>query len=175
MRSENLQLRALEPEDIDILYDWENNTSVWHLSGTLAPFSRFALEQYILNAGEDIFTSKQLRLMIDLHSIPEYQTIGCVDLFDFDPQHLRAGIGIMIVDDYRGKGYASEALDMVIEYAFGRLQLHQLYANVLKNNEASLGLFKRKHFQEIGVKKEWIRTNDSWMDEILLQRLNKTC
>ena len=174
MRSENLQLRALEPEDIDILYGWENNTSVWHLSGTLTPFSRFALEQYILNAGDDIFTSKQLRLMIDLHKTPDNQTIGCIDLFDFDPLHLRAGIGIMIVDDQRGKGYASEALDMVIDYAFDRLKLHQLYANVLKSNEASLALFKRKHFQEIGVKKEWIRIKDSWMDEILLQRLNKT-
>lgn len=171
MRSDNLQLRALEPEDIDLLFDWENNTSVWHLSGTLTPFSRFALEQYVLNAGDDIFTSKQLRLMIDLYATSPSETIGCIDLFDFDPQNLRAGVGIMIVDAHRGKGYASEALDLVLDYTFGRLQLHQLYANVLSDNEASLALFKRKHFTEIGVKKEWIRNKDNWIDEIMLQRL----
>jgi len=172
MRSENLTLRALEPSDIDLLYQWENDTSVWHLSNTLAPFSRFALEQYVMNASEDIFGSKQLRLMIDLVTEPKNRTIGCIDLFDFDPANMRAGVGIMIINDERGKGYASEALDLIIEYAFNRLKLHQLYSNVLIDNKASLELFKKKHFAIIGVKKEWIRINDSWTDEYLLQLIN---
>jgi len=174
MRSENLILRALEPSDIDQLYKWENNTALWHLSSTLTPFSRFALEQYVMNAGEDIYANKQLRLMIDLIDQGEQQLIGCIDLFDFDPVNMRAGIGIMIVEKEREKGYASEALGLMIDYAFNLLSLHQLYANVLCNNPASLELFKRKHFEIIGVKKEWIIIDNSWKDEYMLQLINKS-
>lgn len=165
-------LRALEPSDVDLLYQWENDTTVWHLSNTLTPFSRFALEQYIMNAGEDIFASKQLRLMIDTSAEDEIMTIGCIDLFDFDPVNMRAGVGIMITKEERGKGYASEALSLIIDYAFDRLKLHQLYSNILSDNKASLELFKKKHFTIIGVKKEWIRVNNSWTDEYLLQLIN---
>lgn len=171
MKSTNLQLRALEPADVEILYLWENNTDIWHLSNTLTPFSRFALEQYILNA-DDIYTAKQLRLMIDLHTGNPEKTVGCVDLFDFDPTHMRAGIGIMIIEPERGKGYASEALDLIIEYAFNTLWLHQLFANVTERNTASLELFKKKHFDVIGVKKEWLRSGDKFTDEYMLQLIN---
>jgi diamine N-acetyltransferase len=173
MKSEHLQLRALEPSDIDLLFKWENNTALWHLSNTLTPFSRFALEQYIMNAGDDIFTTKQLRLMIDLKTVEPHRTIGCIDLFDFDPSNLRAGIGIMIENDERGKGFASEALDLMIAYAFKRLKLHQLYSNVLSENLASLELFKKKHFEIIGVKQEWIMIDSSWVDEYMLQLINR--
>ena len=172
MRSENLQLRALEPEDIDLLYKWENDTSIWHLSNTLAPFSRFALEQYVMNAGDDIFATRQLRLMIDLHKEDPARTIGCIDLFDFDPVNLRAGLGILFVEQERGKGFASEALDIMIDYAFSRLKLHQLFSNVISGNTASLELFKKKQFSVIGVKKEWIRIDYSWVDEYMLQLID---
>lgn len=173
MKSENIALRALEPDDIDLLYQWENDTALWYLSNTLTPFSRFALEQYVLNAGDDIYATKQLRLMIDLISDATVRSIGCVDLFDFDPVNARAGIGIMIIHEERGKGYASEALDLMIDHAFRRLNLHQLYCNVVKENKSSLELFKKKHFEIIGVKKEWLLKDNIWVDEYLLQRINK--
>lgn len=173
MRSQNLQLRALEPADVDLLYQWENNADIWHLSNTLTPFSRFVLEQYVLNAGDDIFTAKQLRLMIDLHTLDPVKTIGCIDMFDFDPINMRAGIGIMIVKEEREKGFASESLDLILDYAFNLLRLHQLYANVIAVNTASLELFKKKHFSVIGIKKEWIRMGDGWADEYVLQLINQ--
>ena len=174
MRSENLQLRALEPSDVDLLYKWENNAAIWHLSNTLTPFSRFALEQYVLNAGDDIFTAKQLRFMIDLHKADPVKTIGCIDMFDFDPINMRAGVGIMIVEEEREKGYASESLDLILDYSFNLLRLHQLYANVIAVNTASLELFKKKKFEVIGIKKEWIRMGDTWADEYILQLINQT-
>jgi len=174
MRSENLQLRALEPSDVDLLYKWENNAAIWHLSNTLTPFSRFALEQYVLNAGDDIFTAKQLRFMIDLHKADPVMTIGCIDMFDFDPINMRAGVGIMIVEEEREKGYASESLDLILDYSFNLLRLHQLYANVIAVNTASLELFKKKKFEVIGIKKEWIRMGDTWADEYILQLINQT-
>ncbi len=170
MKGKNIELRAIEPYDVDILYKWENDISVWHLSNTIEPFSKFVIEQYVMNSHQDIYTSKQLRLMIDLiNPIAKNKTIGCIDLFDFDPKNKRAGIGILITKEQRAKGYASEALYLLIKYSFETLRLHQLYCNISVNNEVSLKLFQKFGFKIIGIKKEWLNINDKWVDEYMLQ------
>ena len=171
MIGKTLSFRAPEPTDIDLLYKWENDTRIWHLSNTVTPFSRHVLEEYILNAHQDIYSVKQLRLMI-IHNKTN-NVIGCIDLFDFDPANMRAGIGILIGDKYRDKGYATEALEMVIDYAFNTLHLHQLFCNITTDNVASMKLFKKTGFEIIGLKKDWLRLKKSWVDEYLLQLINK--
>jgi len=85
--------------------------------------------------------------------------VGLVDLFDFDPYHLRAGVGVLIArNEDRRKGYATEALKVLISYAFEVLQLNQLYANVSASNTASLRLFQNLGFTKVGVKKDWLKT-----------------
>ncbi|MCD6112677.1 MAG: GNAT family N-acetyltransferase [Bacteroidales bacterium] len=167
MRGKTINLRAIEPADIDILYKWENDTSIWYLSNTIEPFSKFILEQYILSSNQDIYSKKQLRLMIDINE--SKKTIGSIDLFDFDPKNKRAGIGILINKNERGKGYASEALELLINYSFHTLDLHQLYCNISADNNVSLKLFHNFGFKIIGLKKQWNFINDKWMDEYMLQ------
>ena len=174
MNGPNILLRAPEPTDIDTLYNWENNPEIWHISNTLVPFSRFDLEQYVMTAGLDIFNSKQLRLMIDLKNAAENVSIGAIDLFDFDPIHKRAGVGILILKSYRGKGYASEALEIFINYTFNTLQLHQLYCNISAKNTVSQTLFKKHGFKIIGLKNDWLSVTNGWVDEYLLQLINNT-
>ena len=166
-------LRALEPEDIDLLYKWENDQTSWHLSNTLTPFSRFALEQYIMTADQDIFTAKQLRLMIDKTETDGKKCIGAIDLFDFDPVNKRAGIGILINENDRNKGFASEALRLLIQYCFSTLELHQLYCNIESTNTGSLKLFQNQGFEIAGKKRDWIRKNSQWTDEYFLQKLHQ--
>jgi len=170
MKGKNLSFRAPEPADVDLLYSWENDTSIWHLSNTVTPYSRHLLEEYILNAQQDIYTAKQLRLMIVLNKT--HEAIGCIDLFDFDPLHLRAGIGILIDNAHRGKGHAAEALELLIKYAFNILHLHQLYCNITPDNEASLQLFQKCKFKIAGLKKEWLRVSGGWADEYMLQLIH---
>ncbi|MCD4731440.1 MAG: GNAT family N-acetyltransferase [Bacteroidales bacterium] len=172
LEGKKLKLRALEPSDIDLLYEWENNEKLWYLSNTITPFSRFTLEQYILNSHQDIYTTKQLRLMIDKKNSNQNVTIGSIDLFDFDPSNKRAGIGILISDNERNKGYASEALELLISYCFSTLQLHQIYCNISADNQVSLQLFKKHNFSSVGLKKEWIFVNNKWVDEFILQLIN---
>jgi diamine N-acetyltransferase len=163
-----IQLRALEPEDLDLLYGWENDTSVWHLSTTLSPFSRYTLNKYIEQSGLDIFEARQLRLVICKK--PENRAIGAVDLFDFDPFHQRAGVGILIADPHdRKQGYAGEALETLIEYAFRTLSLKQLWCNIGEDNQESLNLFIRYGFVITGQKKDWVRREDKWYSEYFLQ------
>ena len=172
LESERIKLRALETSDIDLLFEWENDPDLWLISNTLSPFSRFILKKYIQNSHLDIYQTKQLRLMIDLKQQDKTETIGTIDLFDFDPYHFRTGIGILIKEvKHRNKGYASEALKLIMDYCFDFLQLHQLYCNVPSDNTTSLNLFRKHGFTVVGEKKEWLRNGDKWIDEYLLQRI----
>jgi diamine N-acetyltransferase len=168
MKYDKIKLRSLEPEDLELLYEWENNVSFWTISNTITPFSKFTLKRYLEHSHKNIYETGQFRLMIDL--IPEKTTIGTIDIFDFDSFHKRAGLGILIAnEDYRRKGYASMALKCLVDYCFKTLQLHQLYCNILSNNCESMDLFKKQGFVETGIKKDWIKTSDGYLDEFLLQ------
>lgn len=172
IKGEQIHLRALEPFDVDVLYLWENNRQIWHVSNTQTPFSRYVLEQFLVNAHEDIYTNKQLRLIISENEMEN--AIGAIDLFDFDPYHLRAGIGILIAEEFRNKGYAYEALALLKDYAFNTLLLKQLYCNVTVSAPASLQLFEKAGFEKVGLKKEWNRISAAkFEDEWFLQLLNK--
>jgi len=175
LENSTVKLRAPELSDIDLLYVWENNMEIWKVSNTLTPFSRFVLKKYIETAHLDIWETKQLRLIIEAkdQSSLMFTPVGLIDLFDFDPFHLRAGIGILIANsEYRRKGYATDALRQIIKYSFETLQIHQLYCNISSENTVSLQLFQNVGFSIVGTKKEWLKTIDGWQDEVMLQIVN---
>ena len=170
LKGEHIYLRALEPEDLDFIYDIENDTQLWHLSDTQTPYSRFLIQQYLENAHQDIFEAKQLRLAICNN---ENHTIGLIDVFDFDIKNERAGIGILIKDkSNRGKGIGKEALELLVNYCFKTLHLHQVYANIPENNLPSLKLFEGNGFKKIGLKKDWSFDGNQYYNEYILQRIN---
>ena len=167
-----IRLRALEPEDLELLYKWENNTSNWTISNTIKPFSKFTLKRYVDVSHKSIYEIGQLRLMIDY--LPDNVSIGSIDIFDFDPYHLRAGLGILIADEkYRRKGLAFMSLTCIIDYCFRTLQLHQLYCNIAADNLESIQLFGKLGFTRAGIKKEWIKTPEGYIDEHIFQRINE--
>jgi diamine N-acetyltransferase len=158
LRSDNIYLRSLESTDLNLLYDWENDTENWEVSGTLTPFSKDILKSFIDNSDKDIYTTKQYRFIICFkNNLP----IGTIDLFDFDPQHLRAGIGILIGNkEYRGKGFSKEALKLLIDYCLKTLKLTSLFCTIEESNIPSIKLFESLKFSKSGIKYNWIRKND---------------
>ncbi len=170
LKGKHIYLRALEMADLDFLYELENNSAIWEISGTATPYSKHVLRKYLENAHRDIYDVKQLRLVISRNN---GQVLGLIDLFDFDPKNRRAGIGIVILDDgERNKGVGSEALNLLTKYAFSTLEVRQLYANVGENNVASVHLFQKLGFSQVGVKKDWILFDGKFINEILFQKLN---
>lgn len=171
LKGEHIYLRALEPTDVDTLYAWENNPAIWRVSNTLAPFSKFVLEQYLVNAHEDIFTTKQIRLMICLHAnIP----VGTIELFDFDAHHSRVGVGVMIDESAENNGYATQALQTLCKYCFEVLVVKQVYCNISASNQKSLHLFTKLGFTQSGIKKQWNKiAPNTFEDEYILQLISK--
>ena len=171
LNSKNIVLRAVEPEDAKNLYEWENDRSIWAISNTQIPFSKFVLEEFANTSHQDIYTNKQLRLMAE--DVATGETIGCIDIFEFDPQHARAGVGIYIHKDHREKGYASECLQLVIDYAFKTLHLKQIYSHINASNIASLNLFVKNGFEKSALMKAWHKTSLHHFEDVwFLQLIN---
>lgn len=163
-----LALRALEPTDLDVLYRWENDVELWHTTATIAPFSRKQLWDYIETYNNDIFITRQLRLMIE-----ERQTtnvVGTIDLFDFDPVNSRACVGILIDRSFQGNGYGQMALRLLEEYCLRHLSLKQLVATVAVDNDRSLSMFRGLGYNEVGVMKWWLKRGVGYLDAILFQK-----
>ena len=169
LKGRHIQLRALEPEDLEYLFALENDPDIWEISGTLTPYSRKVLRAYLETAHQDIYQAKQLRLAI---AGEDESAIGLIDLYDFDPRHLRAGIGIVISQSkHRNRGFGGEALTLLCSYAFNVLDLHQLYAGVSADNLRSIHLFEKLGFQQNGVRKDWLRTSSGFKDELFFQKI----
>jgi len=167
LKGETIYLRALEPEDLEFIHAVENDESVWEISNTQTPYSKFLIKQYLEEAHRDIYDVKQLRLVISNYN---HEAIGLIDVFDFDFKNGRAGIGILIKDEAnRSHGAGKEALSLLINYSFTHLDLHQLYCNISEENTISLKLFKNQGFKQVGLKKDWNYVNGSYKNEYLFQ------
>jgi diamine N-acetyltransferase len=170
LRADAVYLRALEASDLALLYDLENDASVWGLaSDTLAPVSRYNLQRYLDNAAADIYEVRQLRLVIC--DSADDRAVGTVDLFHFEPHHRRAAVGIMVAAGARRRGYAAAALAALMAYARHTLQLHQVYCTIAASNQASLRLFKAAGFRRVGLRYQWLSTSQGWQDAVEMQCL----
>jgi diamine N-acetyltransferase len=170
LKGEHIYLRALEPEDLEFVHAVENDERFWEVSSTLMPYSRFIIQQYLENAHKDIYEAKQMRLVISDY---DHMPLGLIDIFDFDFSNRRAGLGILIKDHRdREQGYGSEALNLLIQYCFNHLHLHQLYCNVAEDNIPSIKLFQNSGFKKIGLKKDWNLVDGIYKNEYFLQLVN---
>ena len=161
-----VRLRAMEPEDLDFLYQIENNTKLWNVGVTNVPYSRYALHHFMESSTGDIYADKQVRLMIDDE---DGHVVGITDLTDFDPRYLRAEVGIVIANAYRRQGYAKAALSELINYARNVLHLRQLYAIVSAENTVSVSLFCRLGFIKGAELKNWFTVADHPCDAVVMQ------
>jgi len=176
LENENIRLRAVEPEDLELLYRWENNPELWMVGNTRNPYSRYMLKRYILDSEKDIYENRQLRLMITIKSSNE--TIGTVDLFDFDIHNSRIALGLFIEQKFQRNGFAREALHLVEEYVFEFLKINQLYVQIAEENIPSMRMFEEENFEKNGMLKNWIKTTNDFQNIIVFQQFknvyNKT-
>jgi diamine N-acetyltransferase len=170
LKGARISLRALEPSDLELLYQWENDTEIWSISETLSPISKYILKKYLDSIHKDIYETRQLRLMIQRND--DSSPLGTIDLYDFDPIHRRAAVGILIAEKAeRRKGYARESLGILSRYCRDILKLHQLYCYIREDNTSSIELFRQSGFATHGIRKEWHWDGSTFRDEFILQAI----
>lgn len=171
LENETLKLRALEPEDLDILYKWENDSKLWIHGNTLTPYSKLALRKYIAETQQlDIYEAKQLRFMIVLKSTDT--TIGAIDLYEFDFHHSRAGIGILIDENYRNNSYALQTLEIIKEYVFSFLHIKQIFAHITTDNKQSVRLFEKAGYKRSGELSDWLHYDSAYQNVYIYQLID---
>ena len=159
-----IHLRKIEPTDVPYLYRWENDASVWADGSNHNPLSQQDLLDYVTSSTGDIFRDSQLRLIIELvveSQKSKVESIGCADLFDLDPRNRRAAIGLYIAPEYRGKGYATETLRLLEQYAFSFLHLRVLYAIVAAHNKPCSELFLNNGYTPSSLLPDWTLEGDA--------------
>jgi diamine N-acetyltransferase len=169
--NDNIRLRAIEPEDLELLYRWENDTALWVAGNARKPYSHFALKQYIADFQKDIYETKQLRLMLDNKLSGE--TMGTVDLFDFDFHNSRVTLGLFVENKFQGKGYATQALHLIENYVFNFLKINQLHAFIAVNNVASIAMFRKEKYHDSALLKSWLRQGNEFVDVVVCQKIKE--
>ncbi len=165
-------IRALEPKDIEVLLELENNSSYWKYANRTEPFSRDLFLKYIKQQAQDIFEVKQKRFVV---TNSNQMALGFVDLFDFEPLHRRAGVGIILKKEYRGKGYGRAAIKLLGIHAQKYLNIHSLFANIAVENKVSIQAFEACGYEQVGLKKAWNFYKDQFHDEYLYQKIFSLC
>ncbi len=165
-----IKLRKIEPTDLPFLYLWENDASVWADGANHNPLSQQDLRAYIESTTGDIYRDGQLRLIIEETSntlTSNTLTLGCIDLFDFDPRNRRAAIGMYVAPEFRGQGVGKEALRMLEDYAFGHLNLRVLYAVIATKNTACSALYRQAGYTPSSPLPAWTLESDAiiWLKE----------
>lgn len=163
-----IRLRALEPSDAQILYDWENNPETWDAGSRQWPVSLADIKALIEHSDLDIWQTRQTRFMIE--DADNAETVGCIDIFDFDPLNMHCSLGVLIRPDVRRNGFATQAVNQICAFAERTLLVHSVMVSVAADNESSLALFRATGFSESGRLKGWIRRGKTFVDEILLQK-----
>jgi diamine N-acetyltransferase len=164
-----MNLRALEPDDLEFLFALENDSDLWAASDVLpAPISRHALREYLRHNAASLAEAGQMRLIISSES---GQAVGTLDLYDYSALHQRAGVGITVLKKERRQGYAQKALAKLLPYAREALRLHQLYCTIVESNEASIRLFEKAGFGQVGLRRDWLRNNTppGWVNTVEMQ------
>lgn len=169
LENTHITLRAVEPTDLDIIFQWENNPDIWQYGSTMAPYSKRQICEYIKNYSADIFKDMQLRLMVVEKTTN--MAIGMVDMFDFNPFHSRVHIGILISPEYAGCGYGYEAAMTIISYAKDFLGIHQIIADIATDNLTSIHLFEKLGFTRSGILKDWLRVGKTFRDVAVMQKI----
>lgn len=160
-------LRAMEPEDLHLIYEVENDEGIWDMGVTNVPYSQYLLLDYISNATGDIYADKQVRLIVENEA---HEAVGIADLMDFDPKHNRAELGIVIKKPFRKQGYGRASIAKIAEYGKKVLHLHQIFSFVAENNISSVRMLQESGFQKSTVLKDWLFDGKEYHGAYFFQR-----
>lgn len=169
LKNDILKLRALEESDLNLLYEWENNSDNWLYTNTLMPFSKHTLLEYIRNCKTYFLSQESLKLVIELSN---GTVVGTLDVFNIDHFNGRAEMGVFVDSQFRGKGYATIAYNLFKDYAFKYLGWVNLYSIIPQKNSPMHNVAIRAGFSKTATLEKWIKTPQGYEDADIYTCIN---
>lgn len=163
----NVSLRAPEPRDVNLIYIWENSSDEMHSSLRTGPVSRHQIQQFIENYDGEIYSQDALRYMIECNG----ETIGTIDIFDFDKRGRHAFVGLYIAPAARRQHIAATALAEVERLMKRNVNMHSLAALVSADNAPSQGLFASAGYKTAGRLQGWLADGPNRIDALIYQKV----
>ncbi|MEK6908555.1 MAG: GNAT family N-acetyltransferase [Nanoarchaeota archaeon] len=127
----------------------------------------------ILREIEKEWKEKKTVIMFKIQLKDNGNIIGVIDIFDINKTDKNAKVGYWLGKDYRGNGYALEALKEAIDFSFNKLKLEKLFADTLTNNISSNKLLKKAGFRKIGTMEKDKLIEGNFIDRYLWELINK--
>lgn len=145
MTKNTLHIRRVRDTDLSYILDWENNVEGWNTHDNDTPYSAIDILLFISEQA-DIYKAGQVRWMICI----DEQPIGAADLTEIDFDNGIASVGILIAkNEHRRLGFATIALELLEEKAI-ELNIQELISSIHPENYASIDLFEKLGYKEIG-------------------------
>ena len=145
LKDDMIRLRAPEPEDLELMYAMENDTSLWSVGNATLPYSRYTLREYLEQSRQDLITERQARFVIEIEN---GERAAMIDLADYDPINGRAEVCIGILGGTLGNAtghyVACESLAFFLLYL---IILTNYIINLSKRKESKLLLRPMYHLR----------------------------
>jgi len=172
LKGDDLTLRAVEAEDLDLLKTWRNTPEIRAGVREFRLLSDEHQEQWFDSLHSDRYPS-HLMFIIDANPLTEQQkSIGTVGLCYIDWKNKNAEISFYIGDkNYLMAGYCVRALRCLIEYGFDELGLRRIWAESFEGNAGSQAVLKKLGFIEEGRCRSVLWRDGRWHDSIISARL----
>lgn len=136
-------------------------------------------EYYTLDFQKDLINQKTEKAKNDIEynfgifKIDNDELIGTIGLFRIVRDPLQSAIiGYSLSKNHNGKGYATEAVKLVLDYAFTILKLHRIEAGVMPHNLGSIRVLEKAGFEKEGISKSNVKINGKWEDHQVLAIIN---
>lgn len=170
LRDNELSLRPIEPQDAPLLYGWENDPQLAESNCLYEPLARYQAKQLASAGGSNLFENGFLIFIAQIRQDPAEDTpIGYVEIYDYDHFHRRAAIGLVLTPKWQRKGYGKRMLTCISRYALETLRLHQVYAEVVADNQSALLFFENSPYKRIATLPQWQWQHGDYQELIIYQ------
>lgn len=171
IEGEKVKLRGFEKKDTETVHEAMNNPSMVRYLSSFSPFSKEEEEEWIEETWEARKKGEKYAFAVELKDSGEL--IGSVSLMSVNQRNRRAEIGAWIKEGYWGKGYGSEASELICKYGFKELNLHSIQGKALENNKRSQETLKKIGFKETGKLREAAYRHGEYRDMVCFDLLKR--